>query len=115
MEQRFTQEQILQRKMNQTLIQSIQLLQFTNVELIDYLSKIAEENPLIESIDYGEEVPFSSTRANDVIDDIGEMNEMTYSMNERLKQDLYMIDIEDDLLATVLFGIDCINEDGYLD
>jgi len=115
-EQRFVQEQILQRKMNQTLIQSVQLLQYASADLVDYLKKVAEENPLIASIDYGEDFPTFQTNqsSQEIIDDIGEMNETKLSMNERLKEDLYMVDVEEHLRPVVQYGIDCINEDGYL-
>lgn len=50
MQQSLVLKQALSWKMNQSLHQSIEILQLSGIELYDYVQKIAEENPLIEDI-----------------------------------------------------------------
>ncbi|WP_164668152.1 RNA polymerase factor sigma-54 [Virgibacillus doumboii] len=114
MKQKLTQEQTLQLKMSQSLLQSINLLQFTGVELIEYIREISRENPLIEEVNYDFEISnYKNSNADQPA--IGEINQAKLSMYEQLKGQLYTLDIPDDLKPVVLFGIDSLNEDGYLD
>lgn len=116
MEHRLVQEQTLQRKMNQSLLQSIQLLQFSSVELLDHIKKIAEENPLIEEVDYTEDLAtYRSSHTGDEHPEIGEINATQLSMYDTLKNQLYTLNISETLRPVMLFGIDSLNEDGYLD
>ncbi|WP_255259866.1 hypothetical protein [Lentibacillus sp. CBA3610] len=114
MRQAMVQEQTLQLKMNQSLIQSIQLLQFTGVEIVEYIQEISKENPLIEEVNFDYEISsFKQGNSNDV--SIGEMNQAELTMYEQLKSQLYAISVPDNLREAVHFGIDSLNEDGYLD
>lgn len=108
------QEQKLQLKMNQSLIQAIHLLQFSGLEIIEYIREISKENPLIEEVNVDYEISsFKQSNPNEV--SIGEINQADVTMYEQLKSQLYSINIPDDLRQTVHFGIDSLNEDGYLD
>lgn len=108
------QEQTLQMKMNQSLIQAIHLLQFSGMEIIDYIQELSKENPLIEDVNFDYEISqFKQGSSNDV--SIGEINQSELSMYEHLKSQLYALDIPNDLRQAVDFGIDSLNEDGYLD
>ncbi|GAA0446402.1 RNA polymerase factor sigma-54 [Lentibacillus halophilus] len=108
------QEQKLQLKMNQSLIQSIQLLQLTGMEVVEYIQEMAKENPLIDDISYDDDLR-SFTQAGDTQPAIGEINQAETSMHEQLKHQLYTIDVPDDLRSAVLYGIDSLNDDGYLE
>lgn len=114
MRQQLVQEQKLERKMTQTLIQSIQLLQLTGVELIEYIKQLAKENPLIEEVNDGEQ--FNDRQAEQIDPlSIGDINRHVPSMYEQLKNQLYTLSIPDNLRTTIDFGIDSITEEGYLD
>lgn len=114
MKQELSQQQTLQLKMNQSLLQSINLLQLTGVELIEYIQEIAKENPLIEEVNYDFEISnFKNSNAEQPA--IGEINQANTSMYEEIKSQMYTLDIPDELKPVVLFGIDSLNEDGYLD
>lgn len=114
MRQQLAQEQKLERKMTQTLIQSIQLLQLTGFELIEYIKQLAKENPLIEEINYDEPYFYRQTEQINPLS-IGEMNSHIPSMYEQLKNQLYTLSIPDNLRTTVHFGIDSLTDEGYLD
>lgn len=108
------QEQTLQLKMNQSLIQAIQLLQFSGMEIIEYIRELSKENPLIEEVDVDYEIShFKQANPSEV--SIGEINQAELTMYDELKNQLYSINVPDDLRETVLFGINSLNEDGYLD
>ncbi len=107
-------EQVLQWKMNQSLMQSIQILQLSNTELVDYLKELEKENPLIEEINYDDPtLPYGSS-TDDVIAP-GEINASELSMYDHLKKQLYILHIPEKMRPIVLYGIDSINENGYLD
>lgn len=108
------QEQKLQLKMNQSLIQAIQLLQFSGMEIIDYIRELSKENPLIEEVNFDYEIS-SFKQASPSEASIGEINQAELTMHEQLKSQIYSINVPDCLRKTVLFGIDSLNEDGYLD
>src|SRR5690625_4524376 len=100
--------------MTQTLLQSIQLLQYTGVELIEYIQEISKENPLIEDINYVEDITrYKINNTNQA--PIGEINQAQESMYDQLKKQLYTLDIPSELKITVDYGIDSLNNDGYLD
>src|SRR5690625_1325991 len=108
------QEQKLERKMTQTLLQSIQLLQYTGVELIEYIHEISKENPLIEDVNYDEDITrFKINNTNQT--PIGEINQTQASMYNQLKRQLKTLAIASELKTTVDYGIDSLNSDGYLD
>ncbi|WP_087972613.1 RNA polymerase factor sigma-54 [Oceanobacillus rekensis] len=114
MNQKLVLKQSLQWKMNQSLIQSINILQLTSGELMDYLKEVANENPLIEEIDSDmdwEQFRPTYTEAPS----IGEINQRVMTMYDQLKGQLYMLPIDDELKKIIEFGIDSLNEDGYLD
>ena len=100
--------------MTQTLLQSIQLLQYTGIELVEYIQQIAKENPLIEEINYDEDItPYRINNTNQV--SIGEINQTVESVYDQLKKQLYTLNIPSDLQSVVEFGIDSLNLEGYLD
>lgn len=113
MQPKLVQEQTLQLKMNQSLIQAIHLLQFSGVEMVEYIQELAKENPLIEEVNFDYELSsFKQTNVKDV--SIGEINQAELSMYEQLKSQLYSINVPDELQGAVHFGIDSLNDDGYL-
>ncbi|TMN21315.1 RNA polymerase factor sigma-54 [Lentibacillus cibarius] len=114
MRPKMAQEQKLQLKMNQSLIQSIQLLQCTGVEVVDYIQEIAKENPLIEDVNYDYEFNNFKQAVGDK-QAIGEINQAEESMYDRLKSQLYTIELPEPLRPVVIFGIDSLDENGYLD
>ncbi|SFA89515.1 RNA polymerase, sigma 54 subunit, RpoN/SigL [Lentibacillus halodurans] len=113
MRPKIVQEQTLQLKMNQSLIQAIHLLQFSGVEMIEYIREVSKENPLIEEVSFDYEI--NSFKQANPTSPIGEINQPELTMYEQLKSQLYAINVPDDLRSSVLFGIDSLNEDGYLD
>ncbi|WP_099159928.1 RNA polymerase factor sigma-54 [Virgibacillus ndiopensis] len=114
MKHNLSQVQTLQRKMNQSLLQAIHLLQFSGVELIEYIQEISKENPLIEEVNFDQEIA-TYRSVNENLPAIGEINQAELTMYDQLKQQLYTINLTDELKPIVLFGIDSLNEDGYLD
>ncbi|MBY7144068.1 RNA polymerase factor sigma-54 [Virgibacillus sp. NKC19-3] len=107
------QEQKLQWKMNQSLLQAIHILQFDSVELIDYIKEVAKENPLIEEVHYDYNMAqYRTENANSP--EIGEMNQTELTMYDHLKNQLYTLEISEELEPIILFGIDSLNDDGYL-
>ncbi|MFB4167898.1 RNA polymerase factor sigma-54 [Virgibacillus sp. JSM 102003] len=113
-QQKLKQEQTLQLKMNQSLLQSIHLLQFTGIEIIDYIKEISKENPLIEEVNYDYEITnYKNSNADQP--SIGEINQATLSMYEQLKSQLYTLNVPSDLEPVVSYGIDSLDDDGYLD
>ncbi|WP_017797630.1 RNA polymerase factor sigma-54 [Oceanobacillus kimchii] len=114
MKQRLVLNQSLQWKMNQSLYQSIEILQLTGMELYDYMKQVAEENPLIEEVQPIDKELISQFRKTDY--SIDEMNTAELTLYDQLKSNLYVLDIKDkSLLPVIIFGIDSLNEDGYLD
>ncbi|GAB3057325.1 RNA polymerase factor sigma-54 [Virgibacillus ainsalahensis] len=114
MKQRLVQEQKLQWKINQSLLQSINILQFSSVELIEYIQEVSKENPLIEEVNYDYDIVQYRSQGNEQ-PAIGEINQTELSMYEQLKMQLYTLDIAEEIKPVVYFGIDSLNEDGYLD
>ncbi|MFD1848983.1 RNA polymerase factor sigma-54 [Oceanobacillus bengalensis] len=113
MKPRLIQQQTLQWKMNQSLIQSINILQFSSLELKDYVDQLSKENPLIEEVNYDDAFERYRTSANQVA--IGEINAAEKSMYERLKDQLVGLSIPKKLKPVVEYGIDSLDSDGYLD
>ncbi|WP_067727149.1 RNA polymerase factor sigma-54 [Oceanobacillus damuensis] len=114
MKQKLVLKQSLQWKMNQSLMQSINILQLTSNDLIEYLKEVAKENPLIEEVDSDMDwEQFRPVHSN--VESIGEFNQSVQTMYEQLKGQLFMLRMDNDLRPIVEFGIDSLNEDGYLD
>ncbi|WP_249871261.1 RNA polymerase factor sigma-54 [Oceanobacillus saliphilus] len=114
MKQKLVLKQSLQWKMNQSLMQSINILQLTSSELMDYIKEVANENPLIEEIDTDMDwEQFRPMHAN--VQSVGEINQSEMTMYDQLKAQLFMLTMDDELKAIIEFGIDSLNEDGYLD
>ncbi|PAV28607.1 RNA polymerase sigma-54 factor [Virgibacillus profundi] len=113
MKPRLVQEQTLKQKMNQSLLQAIHILQFSSVELIEYIQEISKENPLIEEVNYDYDIAqYKSSQSNQT--SIGEINQAELTMYDHLKNQLYTLDIPEDIKPIVNYGIDSLNEDGYL-
>ncbi|MFC2947219.1 RNA polymerase factor sigma-54 [Virgibacillus sediminis] len=114
MEPRLIQEQRLEWKMNQSLLQSLQILQFSSVELIDYIKEVSKENPLIEEVNFDYDI--SRYKAGNTDDfSIGEINQAEETMYDQLRNQLYTLNVRKELIPVIEFGIDSLNEDGYLD
>ncbi|MDY0395958.1 RNA polymerase factor sigma-54 [Virgibacillus halophilus] len=113
MQPRLIQEQSLQWKMNQSLLQAIQILQFSSVELLDYIKEVANENPLVDEIDTNYNV-YSELGGSGSQPDIGEINSAELSMFERLKRQLFTLNMPEEMLPVVIYGIDSLDESGYL-
>lgn len=115
MRQRLVQEQTLQRKMNQQLLQAIHILQFSSLELIEHIQEISKENPLIEEINYDYDIAqYRSSISNQHTQAIGEINPAEETMYEKLKQQLITLDFPDKLRPMIEYGIDSLDDDGYL-
>lgn len=114
MKQNLNLEQTLKLKMNQSLLQSINLLQYTGLEMIEYISQLSKENPLIDDVNYDYEI-YNYKTSNSSQTSIGEMNSKTLTMYDQLKSQLYTLSVPENLKEVVLFGIDSLDEDGYLD
>lgn len=114
MQQSLVLKQALAWKMNQSLHQSIEILQLSGIELYDHVQKIAEENPLIEDIRPIDQQVLSQFHGE--TNAFENMNASKKNMYEQLKENVYMLSIsEENLKQAVLFGIDSLNEKGYLD
>ncbi|WP_152655190.1 RNA polymerase factor sigma-54 [Oceanobacillus sp. CFH 90083] len=114
MQQSLMLKQALSWKMNQSLHQSIEILQLSGMELYDYVQKIAEENPLIEDIRPIDQQVL--TQFHGETNAFENINASKKNMYEQLKENVYMLSIpEEHLKKAVLFGIDSLNENGYLD
>ncbi|WP_080873368.1 RNA polymerase factor sigma-54 [Oceanobacillus timonensis] len=114
MQQSLVLQQALTWKMNQSLHQSIEILQLSGIELYDYVQKIAEENPLIEDVQPIDQQVL--TQFHGETDALESMNASKKNMYEQLKESLYMLSIpEERIKQAVLFGIDSLDENGYLD
>lgn len=114
MKQGLFQQQTIQRKMNQTLIQSLQMLQFSSIELYDYIHEISKENPLIDEVIY--DFDFQTAKYNR-IDTIPftDMNSSEKSVYDQLKEQVITIDLHKDLRKVIEYGIDSLDASGYLD
>ncbi len=114
MKQKLSLNQSLQWKMNQSLVQSINILQFSSGELMEYIKEVAKENPLIEEVDADMDwVQYRPASSNTF--SIGEMNTAEMSLYDQLKSQLFTISYPDSLKPIIEFGIDSLNEDGYLE
>lgn len=113
MKPRLIQQQTLQWKMNQTLMQSLNILQLSSIELIDFIDQVMKENPLVDEIHYDYEFQ-QYRKASDQVS-IGEINASVQTFYEKVKDQLVNVDIPKALIPIVEFGIDSLNQDGYLD
>ncbi|SET10698.1 RNA polymerase, sigma 54 subunit, RpoN/SigL [Oceanobacillus limi] len=114
MKQKIVHEQLLQQKMNKSLIQAINVLQFSSTELLEYIQQVTKDNPLIEEVSYDYELAEyrSNNSASTPFEDL---NERTLSMSDQLKEQLYTININPEYKPIVNFGIDSLDDSGYLD
>lgn len=115
MKTRLIQNQSLQWKMNHSLMQSIQLLQCNSLQLMEYINQVAKENPLIEEVNYDYDMENYRRSYSKEKLDIGEMNKKIDSMYEHLKKQLVTLSYPENLRSIIEYGIDSLNEDGYLD
>lgn len=107
------QQQTLQWKMNQTLLQSIHILQLSSIELTDYINEVVKENPLIEEVNYDYDIQqYRKSHSEDVSIDINRKEETMY---DKLKIQLSGVKVPKELKPVVEYGIDSLNDDGYLD
>lgn len=114
MKQGLIQEQTIQRKINQSLIQSLQMLQFTSIELYDYINEIAKENPLIDEVIYDFDMQPQKYTSSDAVS-FYDINPVEKNLYEQLKDQLRSFNIVEGLKEVIEYGIDSINEAGYLD
>ena len=114
LKQHLVQQQTIQHKLNQSLIQSIQMLQFTSTELYEYINEIAKDNPLIEEVIYDADGRQSTYQASDTFS-LEAMNSGEKTLYDQLKEQLLNIDIPKEFIPIVEFGIDSLNENGYLE
>lgn len=114
MKQGLFQQQTIQRKINQTLIQSLQMLQFTSIELYDYINEISKENPLIDEVIYDFDFqPAKYNRADTIT--FTDMNPSVNSVYDQLREQLITIDLHKELRQVIEYGIGSLDEAGYLD
>lgn len=114
MQQSLVLKQALSWKMNQSLHQSIEIMQLSGIELYEYVQKVAEENPLIEDIRPIDQQVLTQFHGDS--NAFENMNASKKNMYEQLKENVYMLSIpEERIKEAVLFGIDSLNENGYLD
>ncbi|RKQ35542.1 RNA polymerase factor sigma-54 [Oceanobacillus halophilus] len=114
MKPKLIQQQTLQWKMNQSLMQSINILQFSSLELAEYINQISKENPLIEEVNYDYDWE-KYHRTHSTQPAIGEINSAEQTMYEQLKKQLISIKFDKKLRHVIDYGIDSLNEDGYLE
>ncbi|WP_156288392.1 RNA polymerase factor sigma-54 [Oceanobacillus salinisoli] len=115
MKPRLIQHQTLQWKMNQSLMQSLHILQFTSVELMEYINQVSKENPLIEEVNYDYDMAeFRRSHSGDS-PSIGEINQPELSMYDQLKKQLLSLNYSKKLWPVVEYGIESLDESGYLD
>lgn len=114
MKQGLIQEQTMQRKINQSLIQSLQMLQFTSIELYDYINEIAQENPLIDEVIYDFDMQPKKYISSETIS-FYDINPAEKNLYEQLKDQLRSFNIVEGLKEIIEYGIDSLNEAGYLD
>ncbi|WP_158634017.1 RNA polymerase factor sigma-54 [Radiobacillus deserti] len=102
--------QSLQRKMTQQLSQSIELLQMNTMEIHQFVQEIADENPLIEAIEYPYEGKSHQFEVN--------ADEVTScplpSFYDQIKEQLLDYNLSPAKQKLVEYGIDNLDEDGYL-
>ncbi|WP_339227394.1 RNA polymerase factor sigma-54 [Oceanobacillus sp. FSL K6-2867] len=114
MKQKLSLNQSLQWKMNQSLVQSINILQFSSGELMEYIKEVAKENPLIEEVNSDMDWIQYRPASPDTLS-IGEINTAEMSLYDQLKSQLFTISYPEPLKPIIEFGIDSLNEDGYLE
>lgn len=116
MKQRLTQEQKLTWKITQQLSQAIEILQYNGYDLHQFLQEQMSENPLIEVETAGEE-QFSSVRRH-----ISSQTSVTFddfqtspkSLYDLLKEQIIHFDLSEEQRAALEYGIDSLDERGYL-
>ncbi|SHF85596.1 RNA polymerase factor sigma-54 [Ornithinibacillus halophilus] len=113
MRQELVQEQKLQQKMNHSLLQAIQILQLSSIEMIEYIQSLANENPLIEDINFDYEISTYKEKYSSY-NPIEEVTQQPMSMYDELKEQLVTIQVKKDIKEAVYFGIDSLDENGYL-
>ncbi|WP_226036007.1 RNA polymerase factor sigma-54 [Aquibacillus saliphilus] len=115
MKQTLTQSQNLSWKMTQSLSQSIKLLQYNGLELLDYIKEIANENPLIEPIDTVFDYTIKSCSFSHVSDGgIGSFKDRPPSLYDQMKLQLGEVKVSPELEPVLSYGIGSLDENGYL-
>ncbi|WP_117148931.1 RNA polymerase factor sigma-54 [Paraliobacillus zengyii] len=115
MEQKLIQSIQQSTKMTHALSQSIQLLQLNGLELMAYINEVMEENPLIDEIEPPFDYVVTNTNVSQHINgDIDTTESKIESMYDQLKQQVGLLRIDKQLLKVVLYGIDCLDDNGYL-
>lgn len=114
MEPKISQEQKLGWKMTPSLSQSIQLLQYNGMELMEYINEIMNENPLIADVE--PVFDYTMPQLNRAITDGGMdfAQSPSLSMYEQLKQQVRETDVNNEWKTLIYYGIDSLNEEGYL-
>lgn len=118
MEQKLTQQMRQTKRMTQSLSQSIQLLQLSGIELMEYVKEVMEENPLIESIeppfDYATPPAGQGNNESIVDGNLEFAKAQDATMYDQLKEQVAMSQIDESIRQLVLYGIDNLDENGYL-
>lgn len=114
------QQQILKLNMSQELVQAISLLQYTSMELANFVEQIAMENPLIEV-----EIHYDSTFANyslkrkkqtgDTVSFEAFIPDQTFTLSNYLKEQLWTKTLSPNEKKYLTFLIDHVNNSGYLE
>lgn len=103
MKHQLTHEQRLTWKMTQKMSQAIEILTFNGLELVEFLEEQAVENPLIH---------FSKPSSGTAIPHTIQQEKTIY---QHLKDQLLHLSITSSMKEVVEYGIDSLNEHGYLD
>lgn len=114
MEQKLIQSMSQTKKMTQSLMQSIQLLQLNGTELIDYVKGVMEENPLIEGIEPDFDYVPTKTNVAQLDGSLDFAQVKVYSMYDLLKEQVGLLQIDKQMQDCVIYGIDSLDENGYL-
>src|SRR5699024_5597513 len=114
MKQGLIQHQTLQRKINQSLIHSLQMLQFTSTELYDYINDIAQENPLIDEVIYDFDHQPMKYKYSETFS-IENMNTAEKHLSDYLFEQLITMDVPEELKGIIEYGVYSLDEAGYLD
>src|SRR5699024_11959313 len=114
MKQGLIQQQTLQRKINQSLIQSLQMLQFTSTELYDYINDIAQENPLIDEVIYDADHQPMKYKYSETFS-FENMNIAEKHLSVYLFEQLITMDVPEELEGVIKYEMYYLEEEGDLD
>ncbi|MFT8708745.1 MAG: RNA polymerase factor sigma-54 [Sporolactobacillus sp.] len=109
------QKQMLKLKMTPQLLQSVEVLQYNNEQLADYIRQKALENPLIKARESDYLPHYHDSEARSTTDVIEETIAENGDFRESLHADLHQENKPSPIRDAADWLIDNLNENGYLD